>query len=920
MSKRLIEVARDLEMSSRDLLDKVRELSLPFKVADTTTLLSPEQVDILRKALVEQAERPPERKRVSAGVIRRRVRADRRDAAEAEEAAEAAEATQMPSEVPQTLPQPVDSPDSVEDAPPARQQRFSTVVSSTRAQSVDEPEAASPEGAEPEAVPADEPVEVDAPRRARFSTVVTRAVEDAANGEVPEAHAVAEEGVTVEDAVDAPRQRFSTVVTRPEGERSGGAGPENLSPMERAAMARLEVDAQADGRGAARVVGTLNPDLLNTRLEVDRKDFSPGKRRPDEDDRRKGRKGKKVVQSRDLYDRNARRGKKGKGVKGSGQTTRITQAAEHKRVVRMEDSILIGDLAHQMGVKAGEIVMKLAFELGMKGANINTAIDFDTAQLLAELYEFKVEQVGFDLTKYLPKYEEAEDSEEQRAPVVTVMGHVDHGKTSLLDAIRSSSVTTGEAGGITQHIGAYKVVHEEREVCFLDTPGHEAFTALRARGAQATDIVILVVAADDGVMPQTVEAINHARDAEVPIIVAINKIDKPGANPERIRQALTEYGLVAEDWGGDTIFVEVSALKGEGIGSLLDMVFLQAEVLELTANPNRPGEGVVIESKLDVGRGPVATVIVQRGTLTPGQIVVIGQHYGRVRTMSDEHGRLLETAGPSTPVELTGLSGVPESGETLYVVNEEKDARTIAEHVGAQAKQADMALSVTGGATGMERIAELMRAGELKELKLVVKGDVQGSVEALNQALVKLSTEKVVVRVIHSGVGSITESDVNLASTSDDGVGVVVVGFNVKPEARAQQLADQNGVSILTHSIIYEILDQVTTMMVGLLEPVYVEEYIGRAEVRKVFSIPKVGKIAGCMVLDGVMQRNARAKVVRNGEIIQTGTISSLRHFDKDEKEIRSGFECGISLERFNALEEGDLIEAFRVKETQATL
>ena len=669
----------------------------------------------------------------------------------------------------------------------------------------------------------------------------------------------------------------------------------------------------------------MNPELLNTRLDSAKNNAGNGGARFGESTTdRKGRtkkRGRRVVQSRELYDKfnRSRKGKQGK-ARRPAQRTIITQAAEHKRVVRMEEAILVSDLAHQMGVKSGEVAMKLMFDLGLKGATLNTTIDQDTAELIAEQYGYKVEKVGFDLSQFLPQFEETEEDFVFRPPVVTVMGHVDHGKTSLLDMIRTSSVTDSEHGGITQHIGAYLVqASEEGEICFLDTPGHEAFSALRARGANATDIIILIVAADDGVMPQTVEAIKHAQEADVPIIVAVNKIDKPAANPDRVRQALTEYNLIPEEWGGTTIFVDISAKTGENIDDLLEMVYLQAELLDLKANPNRPAEGIIIESKLDLGRGSVATVLVQEGILKKGDTIVMGSQYGRVRTMTNEHNKRLKQAKPSTPVEVTGLSGVPASGGRFYVVKDEKNARAIADHIGKQEKQAQLALSVPQQ-SGMDRITAMMQAGDVKELKVLVKGDVQGSVDAVSFALQKLSTEKVKVRIILSSVGSITESDVNLAASSEEDSAVIIVGFNVRQESRAQSLAAQHGVVIETFTVIYDIIDRITAMMEGLLEPIYEEQDVGRAEVRAIFIAPRVGTIAGCMITDGMLVRSGRARLLRNRKIVYDGPIGSLRHFKKDVKELKAGFECGVSFERFNDIQVDDQIECYVMKAVKATL
>jgi len=943
MSKRLYEVARELDISSAELTERIDSLGLKFKVQNHLTVLTDEQIDELRRRMADGSGGPAEEKVLRSGVIRRRSRRRKvvggEDGVEdvgpvpdrEEESDEAAVAAEAPAEAP--------APAAADEGVVRRSRdRFATVVTpkpeveAPAEAPVEEPVAAE---APAEAAPVEEPVAAEAPaeaapveepaaaetepeaeapvRRNRFATVHTRS-----EPVVAEAEEVDEPVESRADATASPaRSRFATVHTTDEA-----ALPSTPSPMEMAALARREADQQAQartGRGGARVVGMVSQEQLSERMR-DKPVPGPGPVRADRPDRRNKKKGRRVVESRNLYTGSRRRqkGKKGMGG-GAPQQPRITQAAEHKRVVKMEEAITLSDLAQQMSIKAGELAMKLMFELGMKGANINTTIDYETAELLTELYGYKIEQVGFDINKYLPQYDDDPEKQISRPPVVTVMGHVDHGKTSVLDKIRETTIAAGEAGGITQHIGAYSVHLDSGDITFLDTPGHEAFTALRARGAQATDLVVLVVAADDGVMPQTAEAINHSRDAGVPIIVAVNKIDKPGANSERVKQALTEYELVPEEWGGDTLFVETSALTGQGIDELLESINLQAEVLELKSNPDRMAEGLVVESKLDVGRGPVATVLVQQGTLKQGDTVVIGQYFGRVRTMTDENGKRSDSAGPSTPVEITGLNGVPTSGESFYVVREEKDAKVIAEHIGAQNKQVELAQSVAATG-GLEGIADFIKAGKLKELKVIVKGDVQGSVEALSQALVKLATDEVKVRIVHQAVGGITENDVNLAASSGEDVGVVIIGFNVRPESRAQAAADNMGIVIFTHSIIYEIIDRVRDLMTGLLEPVYVEELLGKAEVRAIFSIPRVGTVAGCMITEGHMERNGQCRVVRDSIVVYESTISSLRRFEEDVKEVKTGFECGLSVERFNDVKVGDVIECFRMNETAATL
>jgi translation initiation factor IF-2 len=590
----------------------------------------------------------------------------------------------------------------------------------------------------------------------------------------------------------------------------------------------------------------------------------------------------------------------------------ITTLAQHKRVIKMGETIAVSDLAHEMGVKAPEVLKKL-WSMGMVGVNINQSIDHDTAVLLATDFGYEVESKAFREEAILQEAEDKPEDLETRAPVVTVMGHVDHGKTSLLDAIRSANVAAGEAGGITQHIGAYRVSTPHGDITFLDTPGHEAFTAMRARGAQATDLVVLVVAADDGMMPQTVEAINHAKDAEVPMVVAVNKIDKPGANPDLVKRQLGDKGLIPEAWGGDTIFVEVSALKKTGVEQLLELLALQAEVLELKANPKKPAKGVVIEAKLDRNRGPMATVLVQEGTLRVGDLVVTGEQSGKVRAMLDDKGRQLSEAGPSVPVEILGLDGVPSAGEVVNAVEDEKAAKSLVDHR-AQARRAK---DMGGGAkVSLENILEKIKEGEVKELKIVLKADVQGSAEALKDALTRLSTDGVKVNVIQNGVGGITETDINLAKAG----GAIIVGFHVRPAGKAAQLAEQEHVDIKLYDIIYEALDDVKKAMAGLLAPVLKEKALGRAEVRQTFNIPKIGTVAGCAVTQGLLRRSAQVRLIRDNVKVWEGRFASLKRFKDDVREVQEGYECGLSLEGYSDVKPGDVVEAFEIEQVAPTL
>ncbi len=598
--------------------------------------------------------------------------------------------------------------------------------------------------------------------------------------------------------------------------------------------------------------------------------------------------------------------KKRRALPGKEQKkTEITTPKASKRVVRITEGVTVGDLGRSMGVKAGDLIKKL-MELGQM-ATVNQVLDVDTATLLAGEFGYSVENVAFDAESAIEETgEEAAGEALPRPPVVTVMGHVDHGKTSLLDAIRHTNVTEAEFGGITQHIGAYTVDVNGRTIAFIDTPGHEAFTAMRARGAKVTDIVVLVVAATEGVMPQTVEAINHARAAGVPIVVAINKIDLPDANIDRTKQRLTEVGLIPEDYGGDTITVPVSARTREGIDRLLEMILLQADVMELKASPDRPARGVVIESQLDRGRGPVATVLIQEGTLKQGDPFVCGVSYGRVRAMLNHLGQRMTEAGPSTPVEIFGLSSVPEPGTAFTAVAEEAKARQVAEYRLSKRREGELQKT---SRVSLEDLSQRMAAGEVKELKVVLKGDVQGSVEALSNALERLSTDEVKLQVIHSSAGAISETDVTLAAASK----ALIVGFNIRPEPKAAALAEKEGVEIRLYTVIYEAINDVREAMEGLLAPTYREKALGRAEVRKIFSVPGA-TVAGSMVVDGKITRSARARLVRDGRVVWEGKLSSLKRFKEDVREVQAGYECGIALENFNDVKPDDVIEAYELE------
>ena len=603
-----------------------------------------------------------------------------------------------------------------------------------------------------------------------------------------------------------------------------------------------------------------------------------------------------------------------KGVRKKKKTKKELEQEETEKnaeaacgVIEIGETITVKELCEKLGKPTNDVIKNLIF-LGVM-AGVNQEIDFSTAEKLCEKYEVLVEKKEEETE--LEAFEEETDIVEEnlvkRPPIVTIMGHVDHGKTSLLDAIRHAKVTASEAGGITQHIGAYTVSLNGEKITFLDTPGHEAFTAMRARGAQVTDIVILVVAADDGIMPQTNDAINHCKAAEVPMIVAINKIDRPGANVDRVKQELTEHGLVSEDWGGDTICVPVSAKTGENLESLLEMVLLTAEMQELQADPNRKAKGTVIEAKLDKGRGSVASLLIQNGTLNVGDSILVGSTYGRIRAMFDDRGKKIKSAGPSIPVEILGLSEVPAAGDRFIVCKDEKTARNMADirkqKIKADSHQASNRVS-------LEDLYSQIKEGKVKELSIVVKADVQGSVEAIRQSLEKLSTDDVKVRVIHGAVGAITETDVTLAAASN----ALVIGFNVRPDSNATVQSEKENIEIKTYRIIYDAIEDVKSAMIGMLEPEYKEVINGKAEVRMTYKISNVGTIAGCYVIDGKIVRNSEVRVIRDGIVIFESTLASLKRFKDDAKEVAKGYECGLSVEKFNDLKEGDIIESFTME------
>ena len=883
---RVYELAKELEMTNNDLV--ARLLDMGIQVKGHMSSLDENQAQVVRDMVAGRSQQMIVEKRVGRDIIRRRRKIV------------AAEPTVEPE------PEEVEIPEKplVEAAPPPPPP----------------PSPASEPGAEKSleavpvaAAPAPEPLAPPPPEELRAPSESVVAAPPSAQPEVTPPEAVvkpleAEEPKKEEAKKPRRRMRKDTpakIIKLPE--RVLEATPEVMpaKPAEVvkpvAAVPKLAEIVPIAEEGEAGLRAKKKRGKRREEEEADRRRLLPSRR-------------KEVFTGDDLYGERATvRGRKGatRPVVKELRKPEITVPKAIKRRIRLDDAITLASLAKRMGVKATDVIKKL-MGLGVM-AVLNQAIDFETASLVASEFNYDVEKVSFieeDIMQAEP--DRAEDLR-PRPPVVTIMGHVDHGKTLLLDAIRHTNVTEGEAGGITQHIGAYLVSLDGGDVVFLDTPGHEAFTAMRARGARVTDLVILVVAADDGVMQQTIEAINHAQAAEIPILVAVNKIDKPNANPDRVKRQLAELGLTPEEWGGHTTMVEVSAKKGTGIEELLELILLQAELLELKANPSKMARGRVIEAKLDRGKGPVATVLVQEGTLRAGDPFVCGTFAGRVRALLDDRGRKVEEATPSLPVEVHGISGVPQAGDEFVVVGDDKQAKQVASHRQLKQREAELfrATKVT-----LDNLFSRIREGETKELKVVLKADVQGSLEAILESLQKLGTDEIKVRIIHSAVGAVTETDVMLASASD----AIIIGFGVRAETKVQELADREKVDVRYYDIIYQIISDVQAAMEGMLEPTYKETFMGRAEVVQTFNIPKVGTIAGCMVKEGRVERGAKVRVLRDNVVINDSKVASLRRYKDDAKEVRAGQDCGIGVENFNDIKVGDVLETYGVEEIKPVL
>jgi len=900
---RVYELARELNMENKALLEKVKELDITIKSHMST--LDESDVSRIKEDLFGPKEPAEivEDKRIKPNVIRRRrkrvtaapaepevaetgdvsaeKKADKETGKKAAPSKKEIKKTKEPEEVPEPI---ADTDGEAVDGKPAFEEPKVEKDDDTLAAKADVKETP-------------EPIEPEKPGTGKKPAAKPKTKRKAKKGTPAKIISLPKEPVEPKKA-DKPVSAKKTKA-KPKKFVKGGkkkstvVEPEQLQPP-------MPKSAEPVGKKKGRKKRE-QPDELDT-IKKPRK-MRPFPRR------------KEVVEGAALYEKGftrSRKGRKNKKVRvAGGQKTQITTPKAIKRRFKIDDTIVLADLGKRMGIKANELIAKL-MGMGMM-VTVNQTIDFDTAVLVATEFEFELEKATFEEETIIKT--EVDDPAQllPRPPVVTIMGHVDHGKTSLLDVIRRSKITEFEAGGITQHIGAYHVKLENGDIVFLDTPGHEAFTAMRSRGAHVTDIVVLVVAADDGVMPQTIEAIDHARAAEVPIIVAVNKIDKDGADPERIKRELSEKGLSPEDWGGDTIFVEVSAKQQIGIDGLLEMILLQTEVLELKANPNKPATGHIIESRLDTGRGAIATVLVKSGTLRVGDPVVCGMYYGKIRIMFDDLGNQIKEAGPAIPVEIVGLSGVPMAGDELAVLSAEKDAKQVSGHRLQKQRAKELART---SRLSLEKLYEKLMEGEVKDLNLIIKADVQGSIEALKDSLTKLSIDEVKIGVIHSAVGPIRESDISLAAVSN----AIILGFNVRPSAKVALIAEEENVDIRYYDIIYNAIKEIKDAVFGMMDAKFEEKVMGEAEVRETFHVPSIGTIAGCYVTSGKIKRGSQVRLIRDGIVTYDGKIATLRRFKDDAKEVAQNYECGIHIENYNDIKIGDIIECYYLEEVKPVM
>lgn len=872
---RVYELAKELDMPNKDLVDKISSLGIQIK--GHMSSLDEEEAQLVRDTVTGKSQQLIVEKRVRRGVIRRRRK------------------------VVKTEP----SPEQME---------------------VESKAEAVPPGEISAEMQVDESAPTETPSEEELPTVVDEAARSA-----DEAKETIAEEVAAEEKVkkEVEEKEKKTKKPRRRGKKEAAAKiiklPERVAEEVPEEEPEPEVKPKTEEKTESLAVEPEVPEVApeaESEKKAVRAKKKKGRRARVEEEERPARRRvpsrrKEVISGEELYERRAIPGRPMKGRKVARavakdlKKTEITVPKAVKRRLRLDEAITVGNLAKRMGVKSTEVIRKL-MELGLM-ATLNQAIDFDTAALVAAEFNYETEKTGFEETQIIQAAPDREEDLKPRPPVVTIMGHVDHGKTSLLDAVRETKVTEREAGGITQHIGAYNVSLDAGQVVFLDTPGHEAFTAMRARGARVTDLVILVVAADDGVMQQTVEAINHAQAAGIPILVAINKIDKDNANPDKVKRELAERGLSPEEWGGETTMVEVSAKKKTGLDELLELILLQAELMELKANPTKKARGRVIEAKLDIGKGPLATVLVQEGTLRAGDPFVCGTYHGRVRAMLDDRGRKVEQASPSMPVEVHGISGVPQAGDEFVVVQDERQARQVAAHRQLKLREAELsrATKVT-----LDNLFARIKEGETKELKMVLKGDVQGSVEAIIDSLNNLSTEEIKVNVIHSAAGAVTETDIMLASASD----AIVIGFSVRAPQKVQDLAEAEQVDLRFYDVIYQLVADIKDAMEGMLEPIYKEHFMGRAEVLKTFTISKVGTVAGSMVNEGRIEMGAKIRVLRDNVVINDSKIISLKRYKDEVKEVKAGQDCGIMIEKFNDVKIGDVLETYTVEEIRPVL
>ncbi|MDM8523128.1 translation initiation factor IF-2 [Desulfococcaceae bacterium HSG8] len=921
---RVYELAKDLNMKSKALLEKLREMDIT--VGSHVSSLDKDTVTKIRASLFGKNPEKVEMTRIKSTVIRR----PKKHVPEKSSHAKSLQKTESNSEAGPTEPSEITEQQS--SAPPHEAAVKEETAEHNTAKDSD---VTDKEDSEKVGMPAKKPSKekaADASESAKPEPRKRSAVSDTERQSRPP-KSIKSEKRRRKRKKETPARiiKLPTELEKREAEAAKAMTPAttqqhtktaNDSPAKTRTKPRGYVPKNESAPGAQKKEASAKDKKKRIRRrkpepETDRKTASPDKKAKDIRWTKKkiSFKRKEVVEGDALYDegRRGRKGRKGGKVKVKAQKTQITTPKAIKRRIKIDDTIVLSDLAKRMGIKAGEMIKKLMM-LGVM-ATVNQTIDFDTAALVASEFDYEVERASFEEEAILGDMTKEDDPEElkERSPVVTIMGHVDHGKTSLLDVIRKTRITELEAGGITQHIGAYNVSTNSGQITFLDTPGHEAFTSMRGRGAKITDLVVLVVAADDGVMPQTIEAINHSKAAGVPIIVAVNKIDKANAEPDRVFRELSDHGLVPEDWGGDTIFVKVSAKQNQGIDNLLEMILLQSEVLELKANPSKLALGYVVESKLDSGRGPVATVLVQDGTLDTGDPVVCGVHHGKIRAMLNDRGVQVESAGPAIPVEILGLSGVPNAGDELITLTDDKSAKQVSIHRVQRQRSKELAKT---SRMSLEKLFEKMQEGEVKELNLIIKADVHGSIEALTDSLVKLSNEEVSIKVVHSATGTITESDVSLAAVSD----AIIIGFNVRPTPKVQAIATEEHVDMRFYNVIYNVIKDVQGAILGMMESTYEERVVGRAEIREVFHVPKIGAIAGSYVTDGKMHRGNLARVLRDGVVCYEGKIGSLRRFKDDVKEVLNGYECGIGIENFNDIKVADVIECYYLEEIKPEL